>query len=57
MSSDWQYINDEMGGWNEETGLPNFCDEPGFYDDDDEVEMTDEEIEQLIEDTSNDPDI
>jgi len=33
MSSDYQYIQDHMGGWNEETGLPNFMDEPGFGDD------------------------
>ncbi|HIP26983.1 MAG TPA: DUF2158 domain-containing protein [Flavobacteriaceae bacterium] len=30
---DWDYINDNMGGWNEDTGLPNFMDEPGFADD------------------------
>jgi len=22
--SDWDYINSNMGGWNEDTGLPNF---------------------------------
>ena len=40
MSSDWQYIQDEMGGWNEETGLPNFCDEDGFYDDGEVVHVS-----------------
>ena len=24
FKGDDEYINDEMGGWNEETGLPNF---------------------------------
>lgn len=32
MSSDWQYIEDHMGG-HDEDGLPNFMSEPGFNDD------------------------
>jgi len=32
MSSDWQYIQDHMGG-HDEDGLPNFMSEPGFSDD------------------------
>lgn len=32
MSSDWQYIEDHMGG-HDEDGLPNFMSEPGFSDD------------------------
>lgn len=39
MSSDWQYIQDNMGG-HDEDGLPNFMSETGFNDDsyDDEEE-------------------
>ena len=32
MGSDWQYIQDHMGG-HDEDGLPNFMSEPGFSDD------------------------
>jgi len=32
MSSDWQYIEDHMGG-HDEDGLPNFMSESGFSDD------------------------
>jgi len=33
MGSDWDYINEHMGG-HDEDGLPNFMNEPGFADDD-----------------------
>ena len=32
MGSDWDYINEHMGG-HDEDGLPNFMSEPGFSDD------------------------
>ena len=32
MGSDWDYINEHMGG-HDEDGLPNFMSEPGFADD------------------------
>lgn len=34
MSSDWQYIEDHMGG-HDEDGFPNFMSKPGFYDEED----------------------
>ena len=35
MGSDWDYINEHMGGFDED-GLPNFMSEPGFADDSEE---------------------
>lgn len=42
MSSDYAYINEHMGGWNDDTGLPNFMDEPGFSDEGDEYDNEDD---------------
>ncbi len=50
MSSDYQYIEDHMGG-HDEDGLPNFMSEPGFsdnsYDDNEEYTEEDEDIDDL----------
>ncbi|HFU75827.1 MAG TPA: hypothetical protein ENK66_06220 [Arcobacter sp.] len=49
MSSDWQYIEDHMGG-HDEDGLPNFMSEPGFsddYDDDEDSYDTKDENNNL----------
>lgn len=53
MSSDYAYIRDHLGGWNADTGLPNFMDEPGFSDD----SYNDEEDEYDNEDDSNNIDV
>lgn len=53
MSSDYAYISEHMGGWNDDTGLPNFMDEPGFSDD----SYSDEEDEYDNEDDSNNLDV
>jgi len=39
MGSDWDYINEHMGG-HDEDGMPNFMNEPGFGDDNHETEIT-----------------
>lgn len=46
MSSDWQYIEDHMGG-HDEDGFPNFMSAPGFSDDfyDDEEDSYDNKNE------------
>ena len=53
MSSDYDYINEHMGG-HDEDGLPNFMSEPGFSDDsyndeEDEYENYNEENSDEIE--------
>lgn len=53
MSSDYAYISEHMGGWNDDTGLPNFMDEPGFSDD----SYNDEQDEYDNEDDSNNLDV
>ena len=40
MSSDWQYIEDHMGG-HDEDGMPNFTNEVGFYAETDEEWIAD----------------
>ena len=57
MSSDWQYIQDHMGG-HDEDGLPNFMSKPGFIDDsyndeEDEYDSNNLDVEFNIGDTVN----
>ena len=50
MSSDWQYIEDHMGG-HDEDGLPNFMSGPGFgdysYDDNEKDNYDTEEVNEI----------
>ncbi len=50
---DWDYINEHMGGWNDDTGLPNFMDEPGFSND----SYNDKQNDYNNEDDSNNLDV
>ena len=57
MSSDWQYIQDHMGG-HDEDWLPNFMSKPGFSDDsyndeEDEYDSNNLDVEFNIGDTVN----
>lgn len=56
MGSDWDYINEHMGG-HDEDGLPNFMSEPGFSDDSYEPKDYDyfETFQEAIDWAKNNP--
>jgi len=47
MGSDYDYINEHMGGFDED-GLPNFMSEPGFADDDYQTNLVEKDDDVLV---------